>query len=212
MINWLNESPSMGNMRPPVMRVTNGRKHTDHAGADTAGFWCRKTQPVPEVQANPRNRVPYDLQDPHFTIAVVSVPGLTNTGIVFQAGHPHWMHTSEITFSNSQPQARCTDRFGLEVVLTSPTRLATNTPAVVTFSCAPGAQRLRVNSSLVGSGSATFGASPCDQLLIGWGYRQYYPQMGFGGSIYAVVTGRGSPTSAELSVLERYLGTTAGIG
>jgi hypothetical protein len=156
--------------------------------------------------------VPYDLQDPHFTIAVVSVPGVTNTGVVFQAGHPHWMHTSEITFSNSQPRASCTDRAGLEVVLTSPTRLAANTPAVVTFTCAPGAQRLRVNSSLVGSGSATFGTSPCDQLLIGWGYRQYYPQMGFGGSIYAVVTGRGSPTSAELAVLERYLGTTAGIG
>jgi endoglucanase len=121
------------------------------------------------------------------------------------------VYASELTFSNSQPQARCADRNGTSVVLTSPTRLVANTPAVVTFTSAPGAQRLRVNSALVGSGSATFASSPLDQLMIGWGYQEYFPRAGFGGNVYAVVTGKGAPSSAELGVLERYLGTTAGI-
>jgi hypothetical protein len=31
------------------------------------------------------------------------------------------------------------------------------------------------------------------------------------GSIYSVITGKGSPDSGELGVLERYLGATAGV-
>jgi endoglucanase len=211
MVNWINDSPSMGTMRVPIMRVTNGRKNTDHSASGTTGFWCKKTTPLAEVQPNPRNRVPYDLQDPHFSMAAVSVPGLNDSGVVFQASNSGVLYASELTFSNSQPQARCVDGAGTSVVLTSPTRLMANTPAVLTFSCAPGAQRFRVNSTLVGSGSATFASSPLDQLLIGWGYQDHYPRPGFGGNVYAVVTGRGTPTSAELSVLERYLGTTAGM-
>jgi endoglucanase len=211
MVNWINDSASMGTMRVPVMRITNGKKNTDHSVYDTAGFWCRKTVPLAEVQANPRNRVPYDIQDPHFSIAAVSVPGVANTGLVFQASHSGVLYASELAFSNSQPQARCVDRDGTSVVLTSPTRLVANSPAVVTFTSAPGAQRLRVNSVLVGSGGATFASSPLDQLIIGWGFQEYYPRPGFGGNVYAVVTGRGTPTSVELGVLERYLGTTAGI-
>jgi len=212
MVNWINDSAGMGSLTVPVMRVTNGRKNSDHAGANTTGFWCRKTVPLAEVQPNPRNRVPYDLQDPHFIIAAVSVPGLNNTGILFQASNSGVLYASELRFSNSQPQARCVDSTGREVVLTSPTRLAADQPAVVTFTSAPGAQRFRVNSALVGSGSETFVTCPLDQLMIGWGYQEYFPRVGFGGNVYAVVTGRGAPTSAELGVLERYLATTAGIG
>jgi hypothetical protein len=75
-----------------------------------------------------------------------------------------------------------------------------------------GAQRLRVNSTVVGSAAATFStASACDQMMIGWGYQEYYPRQGFGGSVYSVITGRGAPTTAELGVLERYLASTAGV-
>jgi endoglucanase len=48
-------------------------------------------------------------------------------------------------------------------------------------------------------------------MLIGWGYVDYYPRGGFMGNIYAVIAGKGAPTSSELAVLERYLGTTAGV-
>jgi hypothetical protein len=48
-------------------------------------------------------------------------------------------------------------------------------------------------------------------LLIGWSFLEYYPREYFGGNVYAVITGKGAPTGPELAVLERYLGTTAGL-
>jgi endoglucanase len=64
---------------------------------------------------------------------------------------------------------------------------------------------------VVGSASATMGPGSLTQMLIGWGYVDYYPRGGFMGNIYAVIAGKGAPTSSELAVLERYLGTTAGV-
>lgn len=65
---------------------------------------------------------------------------------------------------------------------------------------------------MVASASATFVPSPFNQMLIGWGFLNYYPQEGFRGNVHSVITGKGAPTPGELAVLERYLGTTAGIG
>jgi hypothetical protein len=82
---------------------------------------------------------------------------------------------------------------------------------VIALTSVPGAQRLRVNSSVVGSASATFVASQCDQMLIGMGFTEYYPREPFNGNIYSVVTGQGAPTPQELAVMERYLASTAGV-
>jgi len=95
--------------------------------------------------------------------------------------------------------------------LTSPTRLEANKPAVVGFTSAPGAQRLRVNSKEVGSASQSLKTSPLNQMLIGWGFLSYFPRDGFMGNIYAVITGKGAPTTEEMAVLERYLASTAGV-
>ena len=50
-----------------------------------------------------------------------------------------------------------------------------------------------------------------DQFLLGWGFLNFFPREGFGGNIYSAITGKGTPTPAEVLVLERYLGSTAGI-
>jgi endoglucanase len=211
MLNWVNDSPGMGGMVPPVMRVTNGRKNTDHDGANIHGFWCRKAMPT-ELNLRPRNRAPYDITDPHFAIAAASVPGTFNNGVLFQASHGGAAYGSELRFSNSQPQARWRDNFGLEVVLTSPTRLAANAPAVLSLTSQSGAQRLRVNSAVMGTASIpVFSSSTYDQMLIGWGFQQHFPVLGFRGNVYSVITGKGVPTDSEMAVLERYLGTTAGL-
>jgi endoglucanase len=211
MLNWLNDSPNMGTMTQPVMRVTNGRKHSDHSAANTWGFWCKKTIPLAVTQPNPRNRTPYSVQEPHFTIAAVSVPGAIS-GIVFQASFSGHMYASELRFSNGRPQARLVDQQANTVLLTSPTALAANQPAVVSLTSVPGAQRLRVNSTVVGSEARTLpAASPCDQLLIGMGFTEYFPRESFNGNIYSVITGKGTPTAQELAVMERYLASTAGI-
>jgi hypothetical protein len=54
------------------------------------------------------------------------------------------------------------------------------------------------------------GASPCDQLLIGWGFQRFAPQQGFGGNVFAVITGKGAPATAELRIMESYLASLAG--
>ena len=206
MINWINkDNANGGTMSIPVMAVVNGRKASDHLIYDTWGFWCKKTLPVPGQQPNPANRVPYNVEDPHFTIMALSVPGLNNTGVAFQASRTEAGYRSELAFANSQPQANWIDGNGQVVTLTSPLRLLANTLSVVSLTSRPGAQALRVNSTVVATSAATFAPSPCTQMLIGWGYVDYYPRDGFQGNVYAVITGKGSPTAAELAVLERYL-------
>ena len=209
MLNWVTEG--MGGGLPPVMRVTNGKKNTDHTGWPTWGFWCRKQVPVPDTNPNPKQRVPYDINDPHFVIAAVRVPGSWSGGVVFEASRADDRYATQLRVVGGQPQAMCTDEQAHIVTLTSPTQLTPNVPAVLSFTSAPGAQRLRVNSSVVGSGGTTYNARPFQQMLIGWSFLQYYPGDQFGGNIYAVITGKGPITAQELAVLERYLGTTAGI-
>ena len=47
MLNSMNtDSPAMGRMRVPIMRVTNGFKNSDHSAPNTAGFQCKKTIPL----------------------------------------------------------------------------------------------------------------------------------------------------------------------
>jgi endoglucanase len=212
MINWINkDNAATGTAQIPVMRTTNGKKNVDVTVYDTWGLWCKKSEPTAGVQANPRNRVPYNIEDSHFVIAAVSVPGSSNTGLVFQASKTEEGQTSELGFINSQPQANWIDVNGKAVTLTSATRLTANTPAVVALTSVAGAQRLRLNSAVVGSASATLAPSAFTQMLIGWGYLNYYPRGGFMGNIYSVVAGKGAPTTSELGVLERYLAGGAGV-
>jgi hypothetical protein len=123
------------------------------------------------------------------------------------------VYASELRFAGMQPQAHWVDEQGGAVTLTSATALTPNQPAVLSLTSVPGAQRLRVNSAVVGSAASTFaaGTSACDQLLIGMGFTAYFPRDQFTGNVYSVITGRGAPTVQEMAVLERYLATTAGI-
>lgn len=208
MLNWMNTERDPG-MAVPVMREVAGRRCTDHSAPNTAGFWCRKVIPIAGVQPNPRSRVPYDIQDPHFAIAAVSVPDAARTGLVFQASRASAGHACELALAASRPQARWNDAAGRTVTLNAPSALPANVPAVLTLASAPGTQRLRVNSQEVAAGSASFDTNPFDQMLIAWGFLQFAPRDGFAGNVYAVVTGRGVPTAAELGVLEQYLRSLA---
>lgn len=212
MLNWTNkEMGAAGDMSVPVMRVTNGKKNMDCTVYNTWGLWCKKSESQPGIQANPKNKVPYQIQEGHFAIACVSVANAWNNGSVFQASKAEDYFATELGFANSAPQAKWTDRNGQVVALTSSATLAPNTPAVLSLTSVPGAQRLRVNSTVAGSASSTLGASEFNQMMIGWGFQGYYPRVGFQGSVYAVITGKGAPTVAEMTVLEKYLATTAGI-
>lgn len=131
--------------------------------------------------------------------------------MVFQASKTEDPQTSELGFLNGQPRARWIDSKGLTVQLLGPARLAVNTPAVLALASVPGAQKLRLNSTEIGSAAASFAPSAFTQMLMGCGYISYYPREGFRGNLYAVIAGKGAPTAAELAVLEQYLANTAGV-
>ncbi|HJP98926.1 MAG TPA: hypothetical protein VJ862_10220, partial [Rhodanobacteraceae bacterium] len=210
MTNWMNtDSATLANFPPSVMRAINGKKCTDHTGLATSGLWCRKNAQIPEIQPHPRNVTPYTVADPHFMIAAVSL-NAPQDGIVFQASNAFATTATQLAIAGGRPQAMCVDASNTTVTLTAPTALAAGVPAVLTFTNAPGAQGLRVNSSVVANAGASFGPSQCDQMLIGWGFQRYYPQPGFGGNVFAVITGKGAPSAAELQVMERYLASLAG--
>lgn len=211
MLNWMNQDgPDMGPLRPSVMRTAGGRRRCDLSAAGATGLWCKKVIPGPTFP-HPRNRVPYNVADPHFSIAVVSVPrGSDEAGTVFQASAAggHWY--SELCFFRGLPQARWLDAQGGVVWLTAPDRPLPGEPTVLSMAFDQGAQRLRVNRASIATGSVFLTPSPLENLLIGWGFLGRQPQPGFGGQVYGVITGRGSPTNAELDVMERYLLATAG--
>ena len=212
MLNWINkDSGAMGRMSVPVMRLTHGKKHSAHSAPDTWGFWCRKSLAVAGVQPHPTNRVPYDMQDAHFAIAAVSLANPNSGGIVFQASNAQESHCTELSFSKGRPQARWVDAAGKKVELLGTAALSPQKPAVVALTSSAGKQSLRVNSAAAADSADSFAPGAYDQLLIGWGFLSYYPRESFAGSIYSVITGKGSPTDDELKILERYLGTTAGM-
>ena len=131
---------------------------------------CRRSRPTRS------NRTPYDVQDPHFTIAAVSVPGAATTASCSRRPTPATSYTSELRFSNSQPQARCIDPQGTPVLLTSPT-------ALVAESARGGLVHLGARRAAAARQFHAWSAAParpsararCDQMLIGMGFTGYYP-------------------------------------
>ena len=205
MINWTNrESPAMGAMSLPVMRIDKGRKSTAHA-ADSFGLWCKKSVPQAGIRPNPKSRVPYNLEDAHFAMAAVSIATKSSSGLIFQASQAEDNHAAELGLVDSQPVARWMDAAGRKLELIGPDKLPLNKLSVLAFTSAPDEQTLRVNSASIDQGSAAFAPGVFNQMLIGWGFRSYYPQDGFVGNIHAVITGKGVPSQGELAVLERYL-------
>jgi endoglucanase len=213
MLNWINtDTANNGGMLIPKMATAaNGKKYMDVSAYNTWGLWCKKSESQPGIQANPKNKVAYQSSDNHFAIACVSVPNTWTSGTVFQASKAEDYFASEIAFANGCPQAKFTDVNGQAVTLTSSTVLPANTPTVLGITSVAGAQRLRVNSVVAGSASATLAPSEFNQMLIGWGFQGYYPRGGFMGGVYSVITGKGAPTTAEMAVLEKYLASTAGV-
>lgn len=210
MLNWINKANGgMGSMSIPTLKTINGKKSSDHTPYDTWGLWCKKSIKNPGVQATPKNKILYNIEDSHFVIATVS--SQNSNGIIFQASQAEQLFTSELAMINNTPSARWIDSNGQSTSLVSNTPVPANTPCVITLKSNPGSQILRVDSSVKASSNAYFSASQFNQMLIGWGFISYYPRDGFRGNIFGVLAGKGNPSNEEMVVLEKYLGTLGGI-
>ncbi len=204
------DNPDAGAIRPPVLREVEGRKAIDLSAPGSWGLWCKKRAPMPGVQPNPRNRVPYDLEGEYFAIAALRVPDENAGGVVFQASRAEARQASELMLEGGVPQARWTGGEGRQAVLRAPERLGPGAPAVLALTSAPGAQSLRVDSRVVARAEARFAPAVFDQLLIGWGFSDHYPRDSLRGQVFGAIAGKGRPSEAELAVLERYLRSLAG--
>jgi endoglucanase len=216
MVNWFNTAAGMGPFTTATMRANvSGRKAADLTNQNAFGLWCRKRFAIPQSSSTtftadptPIEVVPYGLNTPQFTIAAISVPSAT-TGVIFQASAADYTQLASLELKAGQPVARWVDATGAELAaVTSPTALLANTPTTVSLVSTGSAQTLRVGSVAAGSGTASLPAAQFDQLVLGSGFSSDFPQLGFGGYLFAAITGKGTPTVQEMGVLESYLLST----
>jgi endoglucanase len=220
MVNWFNTAPGMGPFTVPkaafVTTPAGSRKAADltkdPANITTVfGLWCRKRLPIPLADAtrftadpNPVEAVPYGLNSPQFTIAAISVPAATS-GVIFQASAANSVQLATLELNGGKPQARFVDTNGSQTVVPALTAVVPNIPTTVSLMSTGSAQMLRVGSATAATSSTTLPAAAFDQMLLGSGFSSDYPQEGFGGYLFAAVTGKGTPTTSEMSVIESYL-------
>jgi hypothetical protein len=135
---------------------------------------------------------------------------------VFQASAAERSHYASLELVAGKPVARWVNSDGTTLSsLASSTALAADQPTTVAFISSGSTQTLRVGgasgSPLVSTASVTLPTTAqFDQILLGSGFHDVFPRPAFGGYLFAAVTGSGTPTDAEMRVLERYLlaGTT----
>lgn len=221
MLNWFSDGPNQKQFSLPKMAAVNGAKCADVSAPDAFGLWCHKQQRDPN-QPRAQNVIPFRIDEEHFAIAAVAIPAGGGNGVVFQASAGEHFIASELALSQGKPVARWTDVRSTtpQVELTGSTALQAGGPsAVVSFVCKPGSQKLRVNSVEQGSGAGTFQSTPqgatsplgFDQMLLGSGFVEHFPRPSFGGYLFSAIAGKGSPTAAEMAILEKYLASTAGL-
>ena len=212
MLNWVSDQDARtGTMSPPRLRTLRGHRCADHTAPNTWGLWCRQAGTPNGLQAHSRNRMPYRLEDPHFAVVALSVPGTAHTGVAFQASRTQASHVAELRLCGNRPQAHWRDPAGQQVLLTAPAPLTAGRPAVLTLVSQPGTQVLRVDGRPGACAATRLAAGALGQLLVGWGFVSYFPRAGFGGHVYCVLTGRGAPDELELRALERYAAASAGL-
>jgi hypothetical protein len=220
MVNWFNTGTGMGTFTIPKMATVpttvGNRKAADLTNdpsyrTTVFGLWCRKRLAIPLTDSTrftadptPVEVVPYGLNTPQFTIAAISVPSAT-TGVIFQASSADFGHLAALELNAGTPQARWVDPNGVETIAPALTALTPNMPTTVSLLSTGSAQTLRVGSAPASAKAVTLPAAQFDQLLLGSGFSYDYPQPGFGGYLFAAITGKGTPSTAEMGVLESYL-------
>lgn len=215
MIQWVNtEITAYGVMVVPTFETAGGltRISVDH-GFDSWGLWCKKSTIDATANPAPADVAPWHLTDNHFVVAAIRTSTTSAVdGTIFASGAVESFSRSELRLANGIPQIVRTDSSATHVA-TSAVTLSTDTAFVVT-QIASGAttETLRVNTVQVATTvGAALNATNFNSLTMGWSYYGFYTRQSFQGKMHSIVAGKGAPTTSEIAVLERYLGTKAGL-
>lgn len=213
MLNWLNQDPGSlrGSEGPPLFNNDpNGVKAVDFSVYGRRGLISKKVAPV--VAAGPGNdnykypaaRMPFDLTDAHFMVCAFLVSTAGTTGTLMSAQEIMGTQHSALRINGGKVQLDQMDVNSLANSILDSATLPLNTAKTASFVSSNGAQRLRVDGTQVGATTKTFSTSTFSAATIGYGYWNYYPQDGIQGYEHAWIMGKGSPTDAEMAILETY--------
>lgn len=181
------------------------------------GLWCKR-QDIKEnvsgtpIQPNGKEKPLFDLHEAHFIVAAVENQVGTANGTIFGTAKVESDAYAELGMtSGSMPVARYRDLNGNFIDVRSPTGLGGGAHVLTAVSTGA-SQSLRVDKVQVATGAralAANGGAAANSHTLGWAFYNYAERNGTPGCfIYGVIAGKGSPTAAELTVLERYLGNT----
>ena len=177
------------------------------------GLWSHKMYPNsdgPNTEPNPVNVQPYGLGDNHFHVVALKIPNQTTFGTVFTANHEQGQQRSELRIDAGNVTANIVTPGNVVTSMSSPSKLTVNAMHIISMRSNPGAQVLRVDKNQVITMAANPGAAVLTSMEIGFIYNNFFPQEGFTGSFYGAITGKGSPSDAELGVIEEYLAQMSG--
>jgi endoglucanase len=211
MLNWLPvDFPSMSaGISMPKWSNVSGGAMMDLSGSGSVGLWCKKSIPNAQSNPKPKNRVTFSLEDNHF--CAVAIQTGYGDGVIFQTGHSEGLYLAELSMVGGRVQARWLDAAGKEVVIASNSGLSAGQKAVVSMGSSGGRQWLRVGAVEQGAAYGNFAASPCSQMLIGWGFVSYYPRGSFGGGVFGALAGKGTVSQGDMAIMEKGLAAMGSI-
>src|SRR5205085_4697589 len=220
-INWLNQDAGSlrGSQAPAPLAVdSNGFKAMDFTVYGRLGLLCKKLSPV--VAPGPSNdnyrfpavRMPFNLKDSHFMMALFRPTTAGSDGVLVAAQEILGSQHTAIRVLGGQIKAEVTDSTGRsDGLLGGVPTLNALTLATLTSEAPNNLIRLRVNGSAALSvvSDPLLAASNYSTISVGYGYWDSYPQQAVQCLHYGAIVGAGVPTEAELTVLGQYLTTFA---
>jgi aryl-phospho-beta-D-glucosidase BglC (GH1 family) len=215
-INWLNQDA--GSVRGTEVPVVynpdpNGFPALDFSVYGRRGLLSRHLAPVVAATASDPNyrypacKMPFNLTDPHFMVTTFSISTAGVDGTLLSAQEIFASSHSAIMLSGGKVRYEAMDANGIFAQVTDGVAQPLNTLVTATANVTAATQKLRVNGGAWEpvSPSTAFVASPFSTVGLGMGYWNYFPQQTTQGYGYGYIVGPGTPTDAEVGVLENYL-------
>jgi hypothetical protein len=216
MLEFHNHGPNSGFLQAAKVSVDGaGRKFFDLNNSNVRVGWCKKRRPNQDganTEPSPLNVMPFSQNDQHFFLGVLSIPSTTgNNGVIIEASETESNIKSRLEIVAGAPRWSFTDSANVSGSV-SGAPLSTNVIHTISLVDKPGAQKLRVNRTQVGTDTRTHAANSWfNQLLIGGGWSNYFPSQGFIGRLYLCMAGPTDVPDNELTVLEQYAAAVAGL-
>lgn len=201
----------------PTMGSLGGKPCVSFKTASTMGLWSKKAKPTNTaddgadalVQPLPVDKLPFtSIASAHFAVVGLARDAAAATGAAWGVFRDVDGTHSKLTFTGNKPQLEFRDRnYSSYAAVVAPASITAATTVVIGAQISPTVQRLRVNRVEVASASHTLVDSRVNSMWLMGGFSDYYINESYRADFFGLISGAGSPTSAEMNVLEQYIQT-----